>query len=78
MVDRIPDSAADEFVTVDIDESDICHLQYTSGATRSPAGVEITHRLLHESGADDPPSTCSTETPTASAGCRCTTTWVCR
>lgn len=46
VVDRIPDSAADEFVTVDIDESDICHLQYTSGATRSPAGVEITHRAF--------------------------------
>lgn len=46
VIDRIPDSAADEFVAVDIDESDICHLQYTSGATRPPAGVEITHRAF--------------------------------
>lgn len=46
VIDRIADSMADEFVTVDIDESDICHLQYTSGATRRPVGVEITHRAF--------------------------------
>lgn len=46
VIDRIADSVADEFVTVDIDESDVCHLQYTSGATRPPVGVEITHRAF--------------------------------
>lgn len=46
VIDHITDSAADDFVTVDIDESDVCHLQYTSGATRPPVGVEITHRAF--------------------------------
>lgn len=46
IIDRIADSAADEFVTVEIDPSDVCHLQYTSGATRPPVGVEITHRAF--------------------------------
>lgn len=46
VVDRIPDSAAAEFDPVRIDEDDVSHLQYTSGSTRPPIGVEITHRAV--------------------------------
>jgi fatty-acyl-CoA synthase len=45
-VDDIPDSAAEAFVPVDLDVDDVSHLQYTSGSTRSPVGVEITHRAV--------------------------------
>jgi fatty-acyl-CoA synthase len=45
-VDDIPDSAADAFVAVDLDVDDVSHLQYTSGSTRTPVGVEITHRAV--------------------------------
>ena len=46
VVDRISDAAAADFAPVVIDEDDISHLQYTSGATRPPIGVEITHRAV--------------------------------
>jgi len=46
VVDEIPDSVADEFIGVEIGEDDVSHLQYTSGATRPPVGVEITHRAF--------------------------------
>ncbi|GAY16888.1 fatty acyl-AMP ligase [Mycobacterium sp. shizuoka-1] len=46
VIDEIPDSAACEFVPTPIDVDDISHLQYTSGATRPPVGVEITHRAV--------------------------------
>ena len=45
-VDDIPDSAAEGFVPVDLDVHEVSHLQYTSGSTRSPVGVEITHRAV--------------------------------
>ncbi|KAA0108329.1 fatty acyl-AMP ligase [Mycolicibacterium sp. P1-5] len=45
-IDEIPDSAADDFVPITIDVDDVSHLQYTSGSTRPPAGVEITHRAV--------------------------------
>jgi fatty-acyl-CoA synthase len=45
-VDDIPESDADAFVAVEIDADDVSHLQYTSGSTRSPVGVEITHRAV--------------------------------
>jgi fatty-acyl-CoA synthase len=45
-IDEIPDSAGDAFVPVDIDVDDVSHLQYTSGSTRPPVGVEITHRAV--------------------------------
>jgi len=45
-IDEVPDSAAEEFLPVDIDTDDVSHLQYTSGATRPPVGVEITHRAF--------------------------------
>lgn len=46
VVDDIADAVADEFVPVAIGMDDVSHLQYTSGATRPPAGIEITHRAF--------------------------------
>jgi fatty-acyl-CoA synthase len=46
VVDEIPDSAHQDFVPVEIDPDDVSHLQYTSGTTRPPVGVEITHRAF--------------------------------
>ena len=46
LVDDIPDSTAAFFVPVTIDVDDISHLQFTSGATRPPIGVEVTHRAV--------------------------------
>jgi fatty-acyl-CoA synthase len=46
ITDEIPDSAENAFVPVDIDVDDLSHLQYTSGSTRPPVGIEITHRAV--------------------------------
>ncbi|OMC36436.1 fatty-acid--CoA ligase [Mycobacterium sp. GA-1841] len=43
-VDAVPDSLAPMFTDVARATDDIAYLQYTSGSTRIPAGVEITHR----------------------------------
>ncbi|MFI5714998.1 long-chain-fatty-acid--AMP ligase FadD32 [Nocardia sp. NPDC051750] len=45
-VDAIPDSVGESWVRPDIAVDDIAYLQYTSGSTRTPAGVEITHRAV--------------------------------
>ncbi|KUI03690.1 fatty acyl-AMP ligase [Mycobacterium sp. IS-3022] len=45
LLDEITDSG-DDFEPVPLRLDDISHLQYTSGATRPPAGVEITHRAV--------------------------------
>ncbi|BBZ76012.1 nitrate ABC transporter substrate-binding protein [Mycolicibacterium anyangense] len=45
-LDTIPDSAGAAFAPTAIDVDDISHLQYTSGSTRAPVGVEITHRAV--------------------------------
>ncbi|MET8773589.1 long-chain-fatty-acid--AMP ligase FadD32 [Nocardia sp. NPDC050713] len=45
-VDAIPDSVGETWVRPDIKIDDIAYLQYTSGSTRVPAGVEITHRAV--------------------------------
>jgi len=45
-IDQVPDSAGDAFAPADPDMDDISHLQYTSGATRPPVGVELTHRAV--------------------------------
>ncbi len=46
VIDQIPDSAAELFVPTELGMDDISHLQYTSGSTRPPVGVEITHRAV--------------------------------
>jgi fatty-acyl-CoA synthase len=46
VIDDIPDSAGDALVSIEIDVDDVSHLQYTSGSTRPPVGVEITHRAV--------------------------------
>src|ERR1700734_3108847 len=45
-IDEIPDSVGATFASVHLDTDDIAYLQYTSGSTRAPVGVEITHRAI--------------------------------
>ncbi|ORV14781.1 fatty acyl-AMP ligase [Mycobacterium celatum] len=45
-VDAVPDSVGSTFVAPTLGTDDIAYLQYTSGSTRIPAGVEITHRAV--------------------------------
>ncbi|MEE2855178.1 MAG: fatty acyl-AMP ligase [Actinomycetota bacterium] len=45
-IDAIPDSAGQSFVPAELGMDDVSHLQYTSGSTRPPVGVEITHRAV--------------------------------
>ncbi|BBZ43998.1 fatty acyl-AMP ligase [Mycobacterium parmense] len=46
VIDEIPDSAGETFVPVELAVDRVSHLQYTSGSTRPPVGVEITHRAV--------------------------------
>ncbi|MBU3751538.1 MAG: AMP-binding protein, partial [Mycobacterium sp.] len=46
VIDAIADSSAQGFVPVGVGMDDVSHLQYTSGTTRAPVGVEITHRAF--------------------------------
>ncbi|PPJ04937.1 fatty-acid--CoA ligase [Nocardia nova] len=45
-VDAIPDSVGAGWTEPDINIDSVAYLQYTSGSTRTPAGVEITHRSV--------------------------------
>jgi acyl-CoA synthetase (AMP-forming)/AMP-acid ligase II len=45
-IDEVPDSVGTTFAPVHLDTDDIAYLQYTSGSTRAPVGVEITHRAI--------------------------------
>jgi acyl-CoA synthetase (AMP-forming)/AMP-acid ligase II len=45
-IDEIPDSVGATFAPVHLDTDDVAYLQYTSGSTRTPVGVEITHRAI--------------------------------
>ncbi|MCD7438335.1 fatty acyl-AMP ligase [Streptomyces lincolnensis] len=64
--DQVPDSRADDRYPVATDPTATAYLQYTSGSTRAPAGVEITHgnvvanarQALTAYGADAHPLTC--------------------
>jgi len=42
-VDGVPDSLAESWAAPSVLRGDVAYLQYTSGSTRVPAGVEITH-----------------------------------
>ena len=46
-VDAVPASLGSTFTAVACDTDDVAYLQYTSGSTRTPAGVEITHRNVY-------------------------------
>lgn len=46
VIDQIPDSAGESFVPTELGMDDVSHLQYTSGSTRPPVGIEITHRAV--------------------------------
>jgi fatty-acyl-CoA synthase len=46
VVDQIPDSAGERFAPVELGIDAVSHLQYTSGSTRLPVGVEVTHRAV--------------------------------
>ncbi|MGV0646099.1 fatty acyl-AMP ligase [Mycolicibacterium sp. XJ2546] len=46
VVDEVPVSVGETFSPVNLDVDDVAHLQYTSGSTRPPVGVEITHRAV--------------------------------
>ncbi|EFV12026.1 long-chain-fatty-acid--AMP ligase FadD32 [Segniliparus rugosus] len=43
-IDAVPDSVSEMYTQVEPDVNDIAYLQYTSGSTRTPAGVEISYR----------------------------------
>ncbi|CPR10857.1 fatty-acid-CoA ligase [Mycobacterium bohemicum DSM 44277] len=45
-VDAVPDEVASTWQEPEADESTIAYLQYTSGSTRTPTGVQITHLSL--------------------------------
>jgi fatty-acyl-CoA synthase len=46
VIDRIPDEARELFAPTELGMDDVSHLQYTSGSTRPPVGVEVTHRAV--------------------------------
>ncbi|MFG2372184.1 fatty acyl-AMP ligase [Streptomyces sp. NPDC048504] len=66
VADRVPDSTALNWQAPAPDSAATAYLQYTSGSTRAPAGVEITHanvvanarQALAAYGADAHPMTC--------------------
>ncbi|MEU5595231.1 fatty acyl-AMP ligase [Streptomyces sp. NPDC020298] len=66
VADQVPDAAAGQWRPGTPDDTAVAYLQYTSGSTRTPAGVEIGHanvvanarQALTAYGADDHPITC--------------------
>jgi fatty-acyl-CoA synthase len=46
VIDQVPDAAGELFAPNELGMDDVSHLQYTSGSTRPPVGVEVTHRAV--------------------------------
>jgi acyl-CoA synthetase (AMP-forming)/AMP-acid ligase II len=46
-VDALPATLGSMFTGAALSTDDVAYLQYTSGSTRTPAGVEITHRSVY-------------------------------
>jgi fatty-acyl-CoA synthase len=46
IIDQIPEDAGELFVPTELGMDDVSHLQYTSGSTRPPVGIEVTHRAV--------------------------------
>jgi fatty-acyl-CoA synthase len=46
VIDEVSNSEGAWFAPIELDLDGVSHLQYTSGATRPPVGVEITHRAV--------------------------------
>lgn len=46
VIEEVADSEGDRFTAVEIDVEAVSHLQFTSGSTRPPVGVEVTHRAV--------------------------------
>lgn len=74
-VDAVPAALASEYQPVPVGLDSPAFMQYTSGSTRTPAGVIITHRsMLANMCRSSPPPTCRSR-PALLTGCRSTTTW---
>ena len=75
-VDAVPDEVGATWEPVDVEHDTIAYLQYTSGSTRIPTGVQITHlNLRHQRGAGDRGAARARRATAASPGCRSSTTW---
>ncbi|MBV8180723.1 MAG: AMP-binding protein [Mycobacterium sp.] len=46
IIDQIAEDAGELFVPTELGMDDVSHLQYTSGSTRPPVGIEVTHRAV--------------------------------